>query len=250
MHTEQIETTTKTVDGSPISAPNIVIYADGSSLKNGAPDAQSGAGAVLIDDERGHIKLKACYLGALTNQQAEIMACTIGLEDLKNPSRVKIFSDSKYVVDTMLGVNRMKSNRPYWNRLVKACYRHHITWSWVRGHSGNVFQETADRLSRAAATAKASLEKDTLERLARLLKGKPDEETIRMIHNGLKAVATVCDGAQMLDNQGFNKLDSAIGHGFAGKKQLDQNEAIAARKLLATYRSQVAVIDGRLVLLL
>jgi ribonuclease HI len=89
-----------------------VIYADGSSLKNGAPDAQSGAGAVLIDDERGHIKLKACYLGALTNQQVEIMTCTIGLEDLKTPSRVEIFSDSKYVVDTMLGVNRMKSNRP------------------------------------------------------------------------------------------------------------------------------------------
>ena len=220
------------------------------SLKNGSPDAQSGAGAVLIDNELGHIKLKACYLGALTNQQAEIMACTIGLEDLKSPCRVEIFSDSKYVVDTMIGVNRMKSNRPFLDRLVRACYRHHITWKWVRGHSGNVFQETADRLSRAAATAKASLEKDTLERLARLLQGKPDEETVRMIHNGLKAIATVCDGAQILDKQGFNKLDSAIGHSYAGKPHLDQEEALTARNLLTTYRSQIALIDGRLVLLL
>lgn len=250
MNTEQIKPTTKTGDRSSISAPNIVIYADGSSLKNGTSDAQSGAGAVLIDDERGSIKLKACYLGALTNQQAEIMACTIGLEDLKTPSRVEIFSDSKYVVDTMLGVNRMKTNRPYWERLVKACLRHHITWNWVRGHTGHVFQETADRLSRAAATAKASLEKSTLDRLAGLLQGKPDEDTVRMIHNGLKAVAAVCDGAQMLDNQGFNKLDSAIGKGFAGKTHLNQREAIAVRELLSTYHNQVVLIDGRLALLL
>src|SRR5471030_3246422 len=188
MNTDEIATTTKTSIGHPIPAPNIAIYANGASLKNGTPDAQSGAGAVLIDDELGHIKLKACYLGALTNQQAEIMACTIGLEDLKTPCRVEIFSDSKYVVDTMLGVNRMKTNRPYWERLVKACLRHHITWNWVRGHTGHVFQETADRLSRAAATAKASLEKSTLDRLAGLLQGKPDEDTVRMIHNGLKAV--------------------------------------------------------------
>jgi hypothetical protein len=45
-------------------------------------------------------------------------------------------------------------------------------------------------------------------------------------------------------------LDSAIGHGLAGKTHLDQAEALAARKLLKTYRSQIAVIDGRLVLLL
>lgn len=77
-------------------------------------------------------------------------------------------------------------------------------------------ENTAPSVTRPAATAKASLEKDTLViRLAGLLQGKPDEETVKMIYNGLKAIATVCDGSQILDHQGFNKLDSAIGHGLA-----------------------------------
>ncbi len=250
MNMKRIEPTLFNGRESPISTPIIAIYADGSSLRNGSPNAQSGAGAVVINDELRRIKLKACYLGALTNQQAEIMACIIALEDLKGPSRITIFSDSKYVVDTMVGVNRMKSNRDYWYRLIRACYGHHITWQWIRGHSGNVFQETADRLSRAAATAKENLQQDTLDRLALLLQGKPDDETVRMIHNGLKAIASVCDGAQMLDNQGFNKLDSAAGHDYAGKAHLSQKDAMTARALLSTYRNQIALVDGRLVLLL
>lgn len=250
MKTEHIEQPTIPGNSSGESAPKVVIYADGSCLKNGRPDAQSGAGAVIINEESSRIKLKACYLGALTNQQAEIMACIIALEDLKAPARVEIFSDSKYVVDTMMGVNRMKTNRAFWSRLVNACLRHHITWNWIRGHSGNVFQETADRVARAAATAKAGLDKNTLDRLARLLQGKPDDETVRMIHDGLKAIAAVCDGARKLDHQGFNKLDSTIGHGFAEKTHLNSGEAIAARNLLTTYRNQIALVDGRLVLLL
>lgn len=250
METKCIEEPTTSSDSYGKSVPKILIFADGSCLKNGMPDAQSGAGAVLINEENSRIKLKACYLGALTNQQAEIMACIIALEDLKMPARVEIFSDSKYVIDTMMGINRMKTNRPFWSRLVTACLRHHITWNWIRGHSGDLFQETADRLSRAAATAKTSLDKDTLDRLARLLQGKPDEETVRMIHDALKAIAAVCDGARKLDHKGFNKLDTAAGHDFARKRHLDRQEAITGLGLLGSYRGQVALIDGRLVLLL
>jgi len=91
----------------------VLIYADGSCLKNGSREAQAGAGVVLMNEDGGRIKLKASYLGALTNQKAEILACAVGLESLKRPSEVKIFSDSKYVVETMLGTNRMKSNREF-----------------------------------------------------------------------------------------------------------------------------------------
>ena len=250
MNTDQIESNTNSVDRIENSAAKVTIYADGACLRNGTPDSQSGAGAVIRDERRRIIKLKAYYLGSLTNQQAEIMACALALEDLKEPARVQIFSDSKYVVDTMLGVNRMKTNRSFWERLIRACYRHHLTWNWVRGHSGDVFQETADRLSRAAATAKATLEKDTLDRLAGLLQGKPDEATVKMIHEGLKAVAAVCDGAQKLDHQGFNKLDSALDHSFAERDDLTPVEALIGRQILSTYRNQIAMIDGRLVLLL
>lgn len=185
--------------------PKVLIYADGSCLKNGSQEAQAGAGVVLMTEDGRRIKLKASYLGALTNQKAEILACAVGLESLKKPCEVMIFSDSKYVVETMLGTNRMKSNREFWERLIKACLTHKIEWNWMRGHSGNPFQETADRLSRAAATAKENLDKQTLDRLALMMGGTPDENTVRMIHEGLKTLAAACDGAKKADGQGFNK---------------------------------------------
>ena len=170
-------------------SPKVLIYADGSCLKNGSEHAQAGAGVVLLTEDRWRIKLKACYLGALTNQKAEILACAVALESLKWACRVRIFSDSKYVVETMLGKNRMKTNREYWNRLVEACLTHQIEWNWIRGHNGNSYQETADRLSRAAATAKENLDKNTLDRLADLMQGAPGADVVKMIHDGIKTLA-------------------------------------------------------------
>lgn len=186
--------------------PKVLIYADGSCLKNGSPESQAGAGVVLMTEDGGRIKLKAVFLGSVSNQKAEILACAVGLESLKKPCEVKIFSDSKYVIETMLGTNRMKSNREFWERLIKASLTHKIEWNWIRGHSGNPFQETADRLSRAAAIRKENLEKETLDRLALMMHGTPDENTVRMIHDGLKTLAATCDGAKKADGQGFNKL--------------------------------------------
>src|SRR5215203_2549054 len=115
--------------GSQLLAPEkstakVLIYADGSCLRNGSEFAQAGAGVVLMTEYRRRFKLKACYLGALTDQKAEILACAVGLESLNRPSRVQIFSDSKYVIETMTGKNRMKQNREFWERLIKACLTH------------------------------------------------------------------------------------------------------------------------------
>jgi ribonuclease HI len=229
--------------------PKVLIYADGSCLKNGSKESQAGAGVVLMTEDGGRIKLKASYLGALTNQKAEILACAVGLESLKKPCEVKIFSDSKYVVETMLGTNRMKSNREFWERLIKACLTHKIEWNWVRGHSGNLYQETADRLSRAAATGKENLDKQTLDRLALMMRGTPDENTVRMIHDGLKTLAAACDGAKKADGQGFNKFDSELGKRFAGKSFLTPSEALVARQVLSKYRTQIAGFNTELALL-
>ena len=230
-------------------SPKVTIYADGSCLKNGSESAQAGAGVVLVSEDRRRIKLKACFLGALTNQKAEILACAVALESLKRPAVVQIFSDSKYVVETMLGKNRMKANREFWNRLTKACLTHHIEWNWMRGHNGNPYQETADRLSRAAATAKENLDKETLDRLAELLQGAPGESVVNMIHNGLKTLAARCDGARSVDGQGFNKFDSELGHRFADKSELTTQEALVGRGILTKYRTQIAAFDGQLALL-
>lgn len=229
--------------------PKVIIYADGSCLKNGTAEARAGAGIVLMTEDHRRIKLKACFLGAATNQQAEILACAVALESLKTGCRVRIFSDSKYVVETMTGKNRMKTNREFWNRLVVACLTHHIEWNWTRGHAGETFQETADRLARAAATGAESLDKETLERLARLLQGMPDADTVRMIHAGLKTLAAACDGARRADRQGFNKFDSELGKRFAAKPELTAAESLVAHRFLGKYRGQIQAFDRQLALI-
>lgn len=159
--------------------PIVSIYADASCLRNGSPDQSAGCGGVVVDRNRMEIKLLAKYLGPLTNQQAEILACVKALEELRRPCRVEIFSDSRYVIDTMNGRNRMKTNRPFWGQLVQKSYGHHVTWRWVKGHDGLVFQEAADRLARAASTAQTDLVSDDVDLLTEHLSDENNQMNIR-----------------------------------------------------------------------
>nr|MBA2379753.1 hypothetical protein [Blastocatellia bacterium] len=74
-----IELNLVTEDGRRESAvsytPLVTIYADASCFRNGSPDSSAGCGAVIIDRNRMELKLVAKYLGPITNQQAEILAC-------------------------------------------------------------------------------------------------------------------------------------------------------------------------------
>ncbi len=166
-------------DASESYTPIVSIYADASCLRNGSPDQSAGCGAVIVDRNRMDLKLVAKYLGQVTNQQAEILACVKALEELRRPCRVEIFSDSRYVIDTMNGRNRMKSNRPFWGRLIEQSYGHHITWRWVKGHDGLRFQEVADRLARAVSTAKTDMLSDDVELLTEHLSDESDQFNIR-----------------------------------------------------------------------
>lgn len=159
--------------------PIVTIYADASCLRNGAADSSAGGGAVIVDRNRIEVKLVARYLGTITNQQAEILACVKALEERRRPCRVEIFSDSRYVIDTMNGRNRMKTNRPFWNQLIERSYGHHITWRWVKGHDGVTFQEAADRLARAASTTCTDLLSDDLDFLAEHISDESNQLTIR-----------------------------------------------------------------------
>ncbi len=159
--------------------PVVSIYADASCLGNGSADASAGCGAVIIDRNRKEVKLIAKYLGPITNQQAEILACASAIDELRRSCRIEIFSDSKYVVDTMTGLNRMKTNRLFWNQLVESSLGHHITWRWIKGHNGEPLQEAADRLARAASTAMIDIPADDLKQLAQHLSREENELNIR-----------------------------------------------------------------------
>lgn len=127
----------------------VTIVCDGSSLGNGRGNPRAAAVAVL--GYKGFWRGFGKFLGAATNQQAEIAAATIGLEQLTEPCKVRLLSDSRYVVETMTGNFRKKTNLEWWAKLDRAAAKHKITWVWVKGHAGHDVQEVVDTLARKTA---------------------------------------------------------------------------------------------------
>ncbi len=127
----------------------VTIFCDGSSLGNGSEEARAAAVALL--GYQGLWRAFGSYLGKATNQQAEIAAAALGLEALKEPCRVRVHTDSRYVVETMSGRFRRKANHDWWKRLDAASARHQVDWQWAQGHVGHVIQEAADKAARKIA---------------------------------------------------------------------------------------------------
>jgi ribonuclease HI len=134
-----------------ISPPlkTVTIVCDGSSLGNGKGNPRAAAVAML--GYKGYWRAFGEYLGNATNQQAEIAAATIGLKQLSEPCQVRLLSDSRYVVETMTGNFRKKTNHDWWEKLDRAANKHQITWEWVKGHNGHEIQEVVDTLARKTA---------------------------------------------------------------------------------------------------
>src|SRR4051812_38663090 len=128
---------------------NVTIVCDGSSLGNGRGETRAAAVAVL--GFKGYRKAVGEYLGNATNQQAEIAAATVGLKNLTEPCKVHLMSDSRYVVETMMGNFRKKTNHEWWSKLENAASKHEITWEWTKGHAGHEIQEIADKAARKIA---------------------------------------------------------------------------------------------------
>lgn len=127
----------------------VTIFCDGSSLGNGRDVARAAAVALL--GYQGLWRAFGHYLGKATNQQAEIVAAALGLEALKEPCRVRLHTDSRYVIETMKGNFRRKTNHDWWKRLDEAKSPHQVEWLWSQGHVGHVIQEAADKAARKIA---------------------------------------------------------------------------------------------------
>jgi ribonuclease HI len=127
----------------------VTIVCDGSSLGNGKGSPRAAAVAVL--GYRGYWRGFGEFLGNATNQQAEIAAAWIGLKTLREPCKVKLLTDSRYVVETMTGRFRKKANLDWWKKLDEAAKTHQINWQWTKGHAGHEVQEVADKMARKMA---------------------------------------------------------------------------------------------------
>ncbi len=95
-----------------------------------------------------------------TNNRMELTAVIMGLRQLKRPCRVRVTTDSEYVMrgfnDWLAGWKRRGwktaakkpvLNQDLWRQLDAAAAGHELSWEWVRGHSGHPGNELADRLA-------------------------------------------------------------------------------------------------------
>jgi len=134
----------------------ITIFTDGSSRGNPGP---GGYGVVMMAGH--HRKELSQGFRLTTNNRMELMSVIVGLEQLKKEgSAVTIYSDSKYVVDSVekkwvhgwqkIGF-KGKKNRDLWERFLRIYPKHKVRFQWIRGHANNVENERCDQLAVAAA---------------------------------------------------------------------------------------------------
>ena len=138
-----------------MSEAEVVLYTDGACRGNPGP---GGWGVVL---EYGDSR-RTLYGGeaATTNNRMELMAVIAGLSALKRPCRVRIVTDSRYVLQGMTewmpnwkkkhwrtAGGKPVMNVDLWQQLDSVAATHEIEWEWVKGHSGHPGNEEADRLA-------------------------------------------------------------------------------------------------------
>lgn len=123
----------------------IIIYTDGSALRNGDPDSGCGWACKLM--YRGHAKMKSGGDIGKTNNQMEMIAVLMAMRSITNPSiPVEIVSDSKYVVETMNGYYSIKKNQELWDELMAERKRFRdLRFLWVKGHDKSQHNIDVDR---------------------------------------------------------------------------------------------------------
>ena len=135
----------------------VEIYTDGACSGNPGP---GGWGAILIYN--GREKVISGGEKQTTNNRMELTAVISALEALKEPCRVSLYSDSKYVMDALSkgwalswrknGWKKPSDKKPalnpdLWERLLELVSAHELEYHWVRGHAENEYNNRCDRLA-------------------------------------------------------------------------------------------------------
>jgi ribonuclease HI len=131
----------------------VTLVTDGACLGNPGP---GGWAALLL---YGKVeKMISGGMAATTNNQMEMTAVIEGLKALKEPCKVNVISDSRYIIDCFekgwfdnwerngwkTAANKPVKNRELWIDLAFQMDRHKINFTWVKGHSGHPENERVD----------------------------------------------------------------------------------------------------------
>ena len=133
----------------------VQLYTDGACRGN---PGRGGWGAILVYGK--YEKELSGGERETTNNRMELLAAISGLEALKEPCAVTLYSDSKYLVDAFLegwvdswrahgwrrGRDELK-NPDLWQRLYDLTQSHDVKFVWVKGHDGHAYNERCDVLA-------------------------------------------------------------------------------------------------------
>lgn len=123
----------------------ITVYTDGSALNNGSSDSGCGWACKLI--YKGYEKIKSGGDKGKTNNQMEIIAVLRALNSITDKTiPTEIYSDSKYVIETLNGNYKIKKNEDLWKLLLEEKSKFsEIKFVWVKGHNKNKHNNDVDR---------------------------------------------------------------------------------------------------------
>jgi ribonuclease HI len=136
----------------------VELYTDGACRGNPGP----GGWGVLLRYRQHEKELKG-FVEQTTNNRMELTAIIEGLRALKKSSRVRITTDSRYVMDGTLkwlpawkerswktATKKPVKNEDLWQQLDQLITQHELEWQWVKGHAGHIENERADQLANEA----------------------------------------------------------------------------------------------------
>ena len=146
-----------------MKACDVIIYTDGSSRGNPGP---GGYGIIMEDCRSGFVKEYSKGFRYTTNNRMELLAVIDALKMLKkNKLKVLIYTDSKYVVDSVekkwvfkwKTTNfKNKKNVDLWLDFLKLFDKNTIKFNWIKGHSNHPQNEKCDKLAFDASKSKNS----------------------------------------------------------------------------------------------
>ena len=125
-------------------AKDIIIYTDGSCFPNPGP---GGYGAVIIYPDKKEKWISGGFNNT-TNNRMELFAVIKSIEIFKKPCNIFLYSDSEYIIngisrwlDNWIKHRKVMKNMDLWRIIYDFKQKHNIITGWVRGHSGNKYNE-------------------------------------------------------------------------------------------------------------
>ncbi len=140
---------------------HVKIYTDGACRGNPGP----GGWGVLLRYGSHEKKISGAEANT-TNNRMELMAAIQALAGLREACQIDLYTDSQYVRKGILewlpdwkrrgwkkADKKPVKNADLWQQLDQEAHRHHITWHWVKGHSGHSENELVDLIANLAIDA-------------------------------------------------------------------------------------------------